>query len=68
MALRDFDKLTGCKIDSLKGIANSERKKQFLKVLSDSKQFIQWLKEETNGELKLLSELGIPIIYKWWRL
>ena len=53
LALSDFDQFTGCKIDSLKVIANSERKMQFLKVLSDSQQFIKWLQKETKGEYKI---------------
>ena len=50
LTLRDFDKVEGCEIDSLKDIANSESQMQFLEVLSNSQQFIAWLQKETKGE------------------
>ena len=50
MTLKEFDKVEGCEIDSLKDIANSERQMQFLEVLSNSQQFIAWLQKETKGE------------------
>ena len=50
LELKDFNQFTGCQIDSLKVIANSQRKMQFLRVLSDSQQFIKWLQKETKGE------------------
>ena len=50
MTMTEFETFKGCKIDSLKSIANSKSQMQFLRVLSESKQFIEWLQKETNGD------------------
>ena len=55
LTLKEFDQVKGClvkecEIDSLKSISDSERQMQFLRVLSNSQQFITWLQEETKGE------------------
>ena len=50
MTMTEFETVKGCKIDSLKSIANSKSQMQFLRVLSESKQFIEWLQKETNGD------------------
>lgn len=50
LTLKEFEQVQGCKIDSLKSIANSKNQMEFLRVLSNSQQFIEWLRKETNGD------------------
>ena len=52
-----FEELKGFEIDSLKSVVNSNKQMEFLKVLSDAEEFIEWLQRETKSIMHIYIQL-----------
>lgn len=60
LTLKDIKVVETCEFESLKSIASSKRQMQFLQILSNSQQFIEWLQNETKGNCMRIAKLCIP--------